>query len=579
MTSKPRVRKDRVQASQPLFIPRNPTVERPSGTSTPTIPRTATGLSFRIDLSKGKKKSSDNTPADTEVSSTTNISPLNPAIVPNRLLPSTQSTAAAMSTSTLTGGFKMPVMDDIQKKMFNNDKLPKKGKTAPIFNIHNPSDIGEWLDTVTNVFDTCGVTDDKVKVAKCMEWSTRESRDVFCKWESVIQYDFVKFCKKLADTFPESLGDKKGSRRVLNGIVDSYSGIRPGEREKVRVYTEIFLAECKKLMEAPAIISNSDAVALYVSAFTPEMLTYVQGRLQTLVTTLTLNARRIEDPYLLAEVSEAAIGADAGASFQALYRTVGGGGQGSNVAVSNPHTFHRSPLAIPFLKDVPTSSKSAFEDPRVKHEDEREQKIALALDKQDAWFKEMTTVNRDIAEGMGSLKQLVQIVKESASGPNNKVGMSTGQIARFQGPTPVLGSQGKPMTPREIMCYMCNEKGHYMGACPQFIELVSKGWIVPDGDDGKKVLLKDGSRLPMQDNSETKYQKIVKYAKDKGWNSASSFFSVIEEEDYSDQLGASTSNAWMVIAQEVGALRARQSYDSDTMSVFSQNQTVSSKND
>lgn len=473
----------------------------------------------------------------------------------------------------------MPTMTDDEKKMFNNDKLPKKGKTAPIFNIHNPSDIGEWLDTVTNVFDTCGITQDKVKIAKCMEWSTRESRDVFCKWDSIINFDFTQFCEKLAETFPESLGDKKGSRRVLNGIVDSYAGIRPGEREKVRVYTEIFLAECKKLMEAPAIISNSDAVALYVSAFTPELLNYVQSRLLALVSAATLNSRRVEDPYLLTEVSQAAVGADSGATFQALYRTVGGGGQGSNVAVSNPHTFHRSPLAIPFLKDVPVSSKSAFDDSRVKNEDEREQKIALALDKQDAWFKEMTTLNRDIAEGMGSIKQLVQIVKESATGPNNKVGMSTGQVARFQGPTPMLTSQGKPLTSREVMCYMCNEKGHFMGACPQFIELVTKGWIVPDGDDGKKVLLKDGSRLPMQDHSETKYQKIVKYAKDKGWASSSSFFSVIDEEDYSDQLGASTSNAWMVIAQEVGALRASQGYNQDTMSVFAQNQAGSSKND
>ena len=43
-----------------------------------------------------------------------------------------------------------------------------------------------------------------------------------------------------------------------------------------------------------------------------------------------------------------------------------------------------------------------------------------------------------------------------------------------------------------------------MGACLQFIELVTKGWIVLDGDDGKKVLLKDGSHLPMQDNTKTK---------------------------------------------------------------------------
>lgn len=283
LIDKPRARKTRVEAPvhPPLFIPRNTTVDRPSGYSTPTVPRNATGLSIRVDLSKGKNKSSDNTSAETEVSRTTRNGHLNPATNPNCLSSVNPPQIVTMATTTLTGGFKMPVMNDDERKMFNNDKLPKKGKTAPIFNIHNPSDIGEWLDTVTNIFDTCGITEDKVKIAKCMESSTRESRDVFCKWDSVIQFNFVKFCEKLADTFPESLGDKKGSRRILTGIVDSYSGIRPGERQKVRVYTEIFLAECKKLMGAPAIISNSDAVALYVSAFLPEMLAYVQSRLQT----------------------------------------------------------------------------------------------------------------------------------------------------------------------------------------------------------------------------------------------------------------------------------------------------------
>ena len=84
-----------------------------------------------------------------------------------------------------------------------------------------------------SIFDTCGVTEDKVRITKCMEWSMWESWDVFCKWDLVINFDFMKFCEKLAETFPESLGDKKGSRQVLNGIIDSYSGIRLGEREKV----------------------------------------------------------------------------------------------------------------------------------------------------------------------------------------------------------------------------------------------------------------------------------------------------------------------------------------------------------
>ena len=75
--------------------------------------------------------------------------------------------------------------------------------------------------------------------------------------------------------------------------------------------------------------------------------------------------------------------------------------------------------------------KSAYEEVQIKNEDKHEQKIVLALDKQETWFKEIMMINCNIAEGMGILKQLVQIMKESATEPNNKVGMSTGQLAQF----------------------------------------------------------------------------------------------------------------------------------------------------
>ncbi|KAE9396611.1 hypothetical protein BT96DRAFT_824449 [Gymnopus androsaceus JB14] len=130
----------------------------------------------------------------------------------------------------------------------NNKNFPKWSKTAMIFNIAQPQNISEWLELVKNMFDATEMTSDSVKLAECFEWMMLEARHVFQLWDCVKVPIVDKFCKMLAETFPESLGNINGSKNTIHRYITQFAPIKPGEREKLKVYTEVFRAEVAKLM-------------------------------------------------------------------------------------------------------------------------------------------------------------------------------------------------------------------------------------------------------------------------------------------------------------------------------------------
>ena len=68
-----------------------------------------------------------------------------------------------------------------------------------------------------------------MKVAKAMEWMTHKTKLAFKNLTCVTTPDFEKFCKKLAETFPEIMGDEKGLRHALNQIIKQFAVITSGE--------------------------------------------------------------------------------------------------------------------------------------------------------------------------------------------------------------------------------------------------------------------------------------------------------------------------------------------------------------
>ena len=122
-----------------------------------------------------------------------------------------------------------------------------------------------------------------------------------------------------------------------------------------------FHSQCKSLMEEPSIILNADAVALYLSAFDETLLSYIYQRLLVTVTAEKRAQRRLEDPYLLEEVMEAAMGADMGPTVQALYKLASTSNAGSRASPLNASSSFQAPLAIPFAKELPKSNQNYLE--------------------------------------------------------------------------------------------------------------------------------------------------------------------------------------------------------------------------
>lgn len=97
-----------------------------------------------------------------------------------------------------------------------------------------------------------------------------------------------------------------------------------------------------------------------------------------------------------------------------------------------------------------------------------------------------------------------------------------------------------------------------MSNCPLFMELLGKGWVMPESQGSKRLKLKDGSPLPNNFGPETRYQKIVKYAQSKNWPVLATLYNdlIPDEEDYADQLGDPT---WLYLANVVESSQGRSS--------------------
>ncbi|THU96472.1 hypothetical protein K435DRAFT_616801, partial [Dendrothele bispora CBS 962.96] len=64
-------------------------------------------------------------------------------------------------------------------------------------------------------------------------------------------------------------------------------------------------------------------------------------------------------------------------------------------------------------------------------------------------------------------------------------------------------------------CFMCDDPTHVIKDCKFYNDFMDKGWI-KRGDQGK-IYFKDGIFVPQAGAGETRKDKILEYAKNKGW--------------------------------------------------------------
>ncbi|KAJ4487525.1 hypothetical protein J3R30DRAFT_3279675 [Lentinula aciculospora] len=185
-----------------------------------------------------------------------------------------------------TAFFGLPAFDAAEKDEWNSSKLPKKHKTAQLFDMEEPWELTPWIDKSIAQLDAADVKSDKVRIVKLLDWMQPKTREVFHKLEEVTTAtNFDNFDKKLKEIFPESVTDKLGSKAGLLRVIRKYKPIRIGERERLHLYNIQFKVEAAKLQTDPVILSNIEVVTMYLLALDPDLVTQVKLRLMMMVQT------------------------------------------------------------------------------------------------------------------------------------------------------------------------------------------------------------------------------------------------------------------------------------------------------
>ncbi|KAJ3870425.1 hypothetical protein F5051DRAFT_447735 [Lentinula edodes] len=275
-----------------------------------------------------------------------------------------------------TNNYGMPALSAEAKAEIDkaSAKLPRKYKTAPLFDITDPSQMIPWFEATESIFEHGGITSDEAKVRLALEM---------------------------------------------------------------------------QLMDEPKMITNSDAVRLFLAPMTPEVR---RGVLETVVKDVSVTSmsdRRKEDPFKIDEVMNAAEKYMIGSSFDNYYQTLSIAS--SSPPINNPNSFSRGHINLPFAADVPKTDRNYLQALKPKVEDEfkdllgiklesliprelteeQQQMVALNKDLMEANMKEIRAVKSlqsHFKEGADIMMQLTsvmaQMAKENARGMINSIPLS-----------------------------------------------------------------------------------------------------------------------------------------------------------
>ncbi|KAF5338008.1 hypothetical protein D9757_015417 [Collybiopsis confluens] len=409
-----------------------------------------------------------------------------------------QNMPPAMNNANNLGPNGLPAISAVAKAQIEaaKDHLPKMYRSPPILDISDPLSAIQWLDAAETIFQANGISESEAKISLALQWSTYPTREVLKHLASVQQPNYDKFREELENLFPGVVQDPRGSMNQLKAVIEHLEPITLLDKGKLRLYNVMFRAECVKLMQDPAIISNRDAVRSYLIAFDDQARKIVFDQVRRDIRVSTIKNRREEDPIKLDEIIEAAEKVFGSSNFEAIYGL--NTPDSSRVGSNNPLSHRRSPLSMPFTSGLPKTDHGYLKElKRIKQEDydldgavtdlwksvSKEDKDRLELERErlanqkdvnDAFMKEMRMMTTKFGESLGAVSALVGAITQK--GPN-----ADSSQERYRNNNPGPSNSGQRYnnsytntTPREMLCFMCRAKDHFLAQCPIYQDYIKR---------------------------------------------------------------------------------------------------------
>lgn len=409
-----------------------------------------------------------------------------------------------------------------------------------MFDITEPHLVVPWLEAIEGIFMKNGITQDDAKLSLALEYSAFGTREVLRNLPGVAALNYDRFKEDLRALFPGIIDDGRGSLTTLHNLIAYMEPIGVEDKGKFRLFDIQFEAESKKLMSSPALLSNRDAVRLYLMPFTEHArrIVFEKASKAALSHNVSVGAtslpRREDDPIMINEIRETAQRVFKTSNLESIYGL--GVPAHGRIGSINPLGYRREPISLPFASGIPRTDPSYLRDFRkIKQEEgyaegtmqhtwgthsrndreklelERE-RLANQKDVNEAFMKELREMTSKFGESLGAVSSLV------------------GAITRKTPQTEAPQRERYANSSRELLCFMCRAKDHFVSNCPHYQGFVKKGWLVPEGNGSNRMKLRDEIRMPREDPNVPRYKLIEQIATDRGWNKAESFFANIEDE-------------------------------------------------
>jgi hypothetical protein len=348
-------------------------------------------------------------------------------------------------------------------------------RDAPKFDSSKPEELNRYIRRLEELFVKHGVENDREKVRFLGAYADARTEKEWEAMDSFAAGTFADHKKEIIDSYPEASNEARGSMKELRRIRDSYDDITCEDLARFQSYKRAFVTETKKLQAEPTLLSNHEAIDLFMkplsSGFRKKIITKLD-----LMDSATGNAqaadntRRPEDKFPLEKVIETATAIARG--MQVSYGTSDSGSSS---------------------RDKDRREMRAY----VKTEhDEIGNTLAQLQDQQKLTEKHFLTALEQMNK---SLQQVVQTQNSQQAMP------------AYQTQAPVYQNQGfqpqmQPARQRGLYvpngnnsaCFYCGEEGHMKDDCPHRHEHVEKGWIIidargrPTQPDGRMIPFSGG---------------------------------------------------------------------------------------
>ena len=151
-----------------------------------------------------------------------------------------------------------------------------------------------------------GVTELEEKIQNLGKYADANSEVEWQYLKSYEENDWNKFKKELINSYPQAADQERGSLKKLKRLCKDNRGIYQTDLVELKLLVCSYVAEVSKLQKEPALLSNREAVEMFLDCLESEFRNNVLSRLEVL-NKATEGTVRPEDRFQLDDVIETAI--------------------------------------------------------------------------------------------------------------------------------------------------------------------------------------------------------------------------------------------------------------------------------